>query len=122
MLKQKIAFLATIIVLAIVSTRQVQAVTTEDDGWVTGDYQGTPDEQKKQAQQDWEDAGKPGQRAEVPTVIVLPDCKNGVVQDCQVPGGITCIVSERDDPCMDIWYGNTGGGWPECCTGEKNEK
>lgn len=48
----------------------------------------------------------------------LPMCKNGVVQDCQVPGGITCLVEERDDPCMDIWYGMTGGGWPECCDGD----
>jgi hypothetical protein len=50
----------------------------------------------------------------------LPLCKNGVVQDCQVPGGITCLVEERDDPCMDIWYGMTAGGWPECCDGSSS--
>jgi hypothetical protein len=51
----------------------------------------------------------------------LPTCKNGVVQDCKVKGGITCIVKERDDPCMDIWYGLTGGGWPECCDGRDDK-
>ena len=51
----------------------------------------------------------------------LPTCKNGVIQDCKVKGGITCIVEERDDPCMDIWYGLTGGGWPECCDGRDDK-
>ena len=29
--------------------------TTEDDGWVEGDYEGSPEEQEEQAQEDWED-------------------------------------------------------------------
>jgi hypothetical protein len=35
--------------------------TTEDDGWVEGDYEGSPEEQEEQAQEDWEDAGRPGE-------------------------------------------------------------
>lgn len=42
-----------------------------------------------------------------------PACKNGVMQNCQVPDGITCLIEDRDDPCMDIWYGLSGGGWIE---------
>jgi hypothetical protein len=34
--------------------------TTEDDGWVEGDYEGSSEEQEEQAQEDWEDAGRPG--------------------------------------------------------------
>jgi hypothetical protein len=34
--------------------------TTEDDGWVEGDYEGNKAEQEEQAQEDWEDAGRPG--------------------------------------------------------------
>jgi hypothetical protein len=33
--------------------------TTEDDGWVEGDYEGSQEEQEEQAQEDWEDAGRP---------------------------------------------------------------
>jgi F5/8 type C domain len=36
--------------------------TTEDDGWTEGEYAGTPDEQNEQARQDWEAAGRPGDR------------------------------------------------------------
>ncbi len=35
--------------------------TTEDDGWTEDDYEGSPEEQEEQAQQDWEDAGRPGE-------------------------------------------------------------
>lgn len=35
---------------------------TEDDGWTEGEYAGTLDEQKEQARQDWEGAGRPGDR------------------------------------------------------------
>jgi hypothetical protein len=35
--------------------------TTEDDGWVEGDYEGSSEEQEEQAQEDWEDAGRPGE-------------------------------------------------------------
>jgi hypothetical protein len=106
--------------------------------------------QDKQEKQMWKDAGKPGDNdnnnnndnnngdsglAQPPCSTVpegdtdcynddnndLPTCKNGVVQDCKVKGGITCMVEKRDDPCMDIWYGLTGGGWPECCDG-RNDK
>jgi hypothetical protein len=42
--------------------------STEDDGWTEGEYAGTPDEQKEQARQDWEGAGRPGDRyAGLPT-------------------------------------------------------
>jgi len=42
--------------------------STEDDGWTEGEYAGTPNEQKEQAQQDWEGAGRPGDRyAGLPT-------------------------------------------------------
>jgi hypothetical protein len=108
--------------------------TTEDDGWVEGDYEGSSEEQEEQAQEDWEDAGRPGDDDDnddnddeaTTSNNDLPTCKNGVVQDCQVSGGITCIIAERVDPCMDIWYGLTGGGWPECCgnrdSGDSTEK
>src|ERR671918_472803 len=36
--------------------------STEDDGWTEGEYAGTLDEQKEQARQDWEGAGRPGDR------------------------------------------------------------
>jgi F5/8 type C domain/Bacterial Ig domain len=43
-------------------------VITEDDGWTEGEYAGTPDEQNEQARQDWEAAGRPGDRyAGLPT-------------------------------------------------------
>jgi hypothetical protein len=35
--------------------------TTEDDGWTEGDYDGSQEEQEEQAQEDWEDAGRPGE-------------------------------------------------------------
>jgi hypothetical protein len=35
--------------------------TSEDDGWVEGDYEGSLEEQEEQAQEDWEDAGRPGE-------------------------------------------------------------
>ena len=35
--------------------------TTEDDGWTEDDYEGSPEEQEEQAQEDWEDAGRPGE-------------------------------------------------------------
>ena len=35
--------------------------TTEDDGWTEGDYEGSSEEQEEQAQEDWEDAGRPGE-------------------------------------------------------------
>ena len=42
--------------------------STEDDGWTEGEYAGTPDEQNEQARQDWEGAGRPGDRyAGLPT-------------------------------------------------------
>ncbi|MGH9988407.1 MAG: hypothetical protein ACRD8W_31110, partial [Nitrososphaeraceae archaeon] len=34
--------------------------SSEDDGWVEGDYEGSLEEQEEQAQEDWEDAGRPG--------------------------------------------------------------
>jgi hypothetical protein len=42
--------------------------STEDDGWTEGEYAGTPDEKNEQARQDWEGAGRPGDRfAGLPT-------------------------------------------------------
>ena len=35
--------------------------STEDDGCIEGDYEGSLEEQEKQAQEDWEDAGRPGE-------------------------------------------------------------
>ena len=35
--------------------------TTEDDGWTEGDYEGSQEEQEEQAQEDWGDAGRPGE-------------------------------------------------------------
>src|SRR5688500_7683181 len=37
------------------------SASTEDDGWVEGDYEGSLEEQEEQAQEDWEDAGRPGE-------------------------------------------------------------
>ena len=34
---------------------------TEDDGWTEGDYEGSLEEQEEQAQEDWEEAGRPGE-------------------------------------------------------------
>ena len=45
-----------------------QMASTEDDGWTEGEYAGTPNEQNEQARQDWEGAGRPGDRyAGLPT-------------------------------------------------------
>ena len=33
----------------------------EDDGWTEGDYEGSIEKQEEQAQEDWEDAGRPGE-------------------------------------------------------------
>ena len=91
--------------------------TTEDDGYTYPDdaNEEEKDEVDEQEQEAWEDADRPGDDDDDDDEATtsnndLPTCKNGVVQDCQVSGGITCIIAERDDPCMDIWYGLTGGG------------
>jgi hypothetical protein len=36
--------------------------TTEDDGWTESDYEGSSEEQEEQAREDWEDAGRPGEK------------------------------------------------------------
>ncbi len=36
--------------------------STEDDGWTEGDYEGTSEEKNKLARQDWEGAGRPGDK------------------------------------------------------------
>jgi F5/8 type C domain len=41
-------------------TASDKMVSTEDDGWTEGDYGGSLQEQAEQAQEDWEDAGRPG--------------------------------------------------------------
>ena len=51
-------------VLTMVTSNQLSiyaSPTTEDDGWVEGDYEGSSEEQEEQAQEDWEDAGRPGE-------------------------------------------------------------
>jgi hypothetical protein len=58
----RLAFLILITAVFSVVTASPTYVsaTTEDDGWVEGDYEGSPEEQEEQAQEDWEDAGRPG--------------------------------------------------------------
>ena len=49
-------------------TSSDKMASTEDDGWTGGEYAGTPDEQNEKARQDWEGAGRPGDRyAGLPT-------------------------------------------------------
>jgi hypothetical protein len=62
---QKAAFYSLIAVMTItmITSNQLSmyaSPTTEDDGWTEGDYEGSPEEQEEQAQEDWEDAGRPG--------------------------------------------------------------
>ncbi len=56
--------LAVIVITMMASTSTAVLVystpTTEDEGWVEGDYEGSLEEQEEQAQEDWEDAGRPG--------------------------------------------------------------
>jgi hypothetical protein len=43
-------------------TSSGQMASTEDDGWTEGDYEGSLGEQEEHAQEDWEDAGRPGDK------------------------------------------------------------
>ena len=56
--------LAVIVITMVASTSTAVLVyttpTTEDDGWTEGDYEGSSEEQEEQAQEDWEDADRPG--------------------------------------------------------------
>jgi len=52
--------IAFVILTVIVPSQVYASPTTEDDGWVEGDYEGSFEEQEEQAQEDWEDAGRPG--------------------------------------------------------------
>ena len=55
--------LAVVLVTMITSNQLTiyASPTTEDDGWTEGDYEGSSEEQEEQAQDDWEDAGRPGE-------------------------------------------------------------
>ena len=50
--------------------------STEDDGWTGGEYAGTPDEQNEKARQDWEGAGRPGDRYRWPTNSIIRSWRN----------------------------------------------
>jgi hypothetical protein len=134
--------LMIVVLSVVVPTMTVYGQTTEDDGYTYPDDASDDEKQQidEQEHDAWEDAGRPGDTSndndddddgcdnppsaascnngEDTHGVQIPTCKNGIVQDCKVKGGITCIVAERDDPCMDIWYGNTGGGYPKCCDGK----
>ena len=90
--------------------------TTEDDGWTEGDYQGSPQEQEQQAQDDWEAAGRPGDNNNDDSNndssndnSDLPRCKLGVVVDCVLNDlGQTCEPGTDEDACQDIYGGVQG--------------
>jgi hypothetical protein len=103
--------------------------TTEDDGYIIGDddsqgevssqdeleqtYKDTPWENNV-GPNDFEEAKQHDEESAqvVPPIQVvppkLPTCKLGVVQDCQSPYGMKCVVGTTDDPCQDMWFGMTG--------------
>jgi hypothetical protein len=76
--------------------------TTEDDGWTEGDYEGTESEQEQQAQDDWEDAGRPGDNDDDDNdddnsnSDNIPECKRDVLQECKLSGntGLLCGVED----------------------------
>ena len=61
--KAEFCSLIAVMTIAMITSSQLSiyaSPTTEDDGWTEDDYEGSPEEQKEQAQEDWEDAGRPG--------------------------------------------------------------
>jgi hypothetical protein len=93
---------------------------TEDDGWVEGDYKGSLEEQEKQAQEDWDDAGRPGEDdndipncdfdefvnddnecekiPENPITAALPPC-DGSLQNCVTDDGDVCLAEASTHEC-----------------------
>jgi hypothetical protein len=53
--------IALLTMIAPIQISTYASPTTEDEGWVEGDYEGSFEEQEEQAQEDWEDAGRPGE-------------------------------------------------------------
>ena len=54
----------TVVLITMITSNQLTiyaSPTTEDDGWTEDDYEGSSEEQEEQAQDDWEDAGRPGE-------------------------------------------------------------
>jgi hypothetical protein len=84
--------------------------TTEDEGWVEGDYEGNPEEPEEQAQEDWEDAGRPGEIDEdtdQDLCVLNPDLPECLDQDLCVlnPDLPECVppipCSEDGEPLPD---------------------
>ena len=102
------------------------SASTEDDGWIEGDYEGSLEEQEEQAQEDWEDAGRPGEDEnegdndneipncdfdefvndddecekipEDPVTAALPPC-DGSLQNCVTPEGNVCLAGASTHEC-----------------------
>lgn len=100
--------LAVIVITMVASTSTAVLVystpTTEDEGWVEGDYEGSLEEQEEQAQEDWEDAGRPGDNNnndnddnnDNSNSDNIPECKRDVLQECKLSGntGLLCGVED----------------------------
>ena len=95
---------------------------SEDEGWTEGDYEGSLEEQEEQAQEDWEDAGRPGEQDDDNTSSSnndndndIPECQNGVTQECVISEiGLTCrpgydlsspSIVGGGHACQDIYAG-----------------
>ena len=129
---RKALFYSFIAVMAItmITSNQLSiyaSPTTEDDGWREGDYEGSLEEQEEQAQEDWEDAGRPGDG---------DDSGNGNDDDgpnpyCdKVPDNYHGVCHDRKDyyqsgpknglnPCND---GTDKADWRDCKDATKNNE
>jgi hypothetical protein len=130
---RKAAFYSSIAVMTIVMITSNQlpiyaSPTTEDDGWTEGDYEGSPEEQEEQAQEDWEDAGRPGDDDESGNGNGNDD--NGPNPYCdQVPNNYQGACHDRLDyhqggpndglyPCND---GTNMYDWRDCKDASKKD-
>jgi hypothetical protein len=85
--------------------------SSEDDGWVEGDYEGSLEEQEEQAQEDWEDAGRPGEIDDNEN----DDEENNDEDDNDIDEKPYCdeVDSDYSGSCFDRYdYSDTTGLYP----------
>jgi hypothetical protein len=113
------------VILTIIAPSQLYASpTTEDDGWVEGDYEGSFEEQEEQAQEDWEDAGRPGDNDNNDDDNNNPNPYCDKVSDEYMQSGGVCHDRlDYDDvtglaPCND---GTQKADWRDCKDATKSK-
>jgi hypothetical protein len=105
-----------VVIITMVTSNQLSiyaSPTTEDGGWTEGDYEGSLEEQEEQAQEDWEDAGRPGEideeddeddnNGDDDNDDRLVECEDGSFMETEE----LCEQSETLIPCSDGSYAPT---------------